>query len=305
MRPTTMAARPWYKLTVDDLLKLEGYKKKSAENLINAIEKSKSNSLDKLLCGLGIKNIGSASAKLLCDSFGGIDSLIKASAEEIESVDGFGSLTAQAVVESLSEPHMLKTVEALKNAGVNMKYQRVASSDLLSGKIFVISGTLPTLKRDEAENIIQKNGGTVKTSVSKKTDFLLAGEGAGSKLTKARELGTKIIDEAQLFEMLGKGNDSSGKNGGQNMQIDIKHIAKLSRLKIEDSELSGYEREMADIIAMVEAMPDIEDELTVDPDNAMTLRPDEICGEKIPRDEILKNAPKTVAGCVVVPKTVD
>lgn len=89
------------------------------------------------------------------------------------------------------------------------------------------------------------------------------------------------------------------------MDIDIRHIAKLSRLKIDDSELAGYEKEMADIIAMVEAMPDIQDELTVDVDNVMTLREDVIAEKKIPRDEILKNAPKTVAGCVVVPKTVD
>lgn len=89
------------------------------------------------------------------------------------------------------------------------------------------------------------------------------------------------------------------------MEIDIRHIAKLSRLKIDDSELSAYQKEMSDIIAMVEAMPDIQDEITVDPNNAMTLRSDEIGENKIPRDEILKNAPKTVAGCVVVPKTVD
>lgn len=89
------------------------------------------------------------------------------------------------------------------------------------------------------------------------------------------------------------------------MDIDIRHIAKLSRLKIDDSELASYEKEMSDIIAMVEAMPDIQDELTVDSNNAMTLRADEIAEKKIPRDEILKNAPKMVAGCVVVPKTVD
>lgn len=89
------------------------------------------------------------------------------------------------------------------------------------------------------------------------------------------------------------------------MDIDIRHIAKLSRLKIDDSELAGYEKEMSDIIAMVEAMPDIQDELTVDTDNVMTLRADVIAEKKIPRDEMLKNAPKTVAGCVVVPKTVD
>ena len=89
------------------------------------------------------------------------------------------------------------------------------------------------------------------------------------------------------------------------IDIDIRHIAKLSRLKISEDELAGYEKEMGDIIEMVEAMPDISDELTVDPGNAMTLRSDEVSGQKFSRDEILKNAPKTVAGCVVVPKTVD
>lgn len=89
------------------------------------------------------------------------------------------------------------------------------------------------------------------------------------------------------------------------MDIDIKHIAKLSRLRIDESELAGYEKEMSDIISMVEAMPDIQDELTVDPNNAMTLRADTVSDVKIARDEILKNAPKTVAGCVVVPKTVE
>ena len=89
------------------------------------------------------------------------------------------------------------------------------------------------------------------------------------------------------------------------MDIAIRHIAKLSRLRISEDELSGYEKEMSDIIAMVESMPDIEDELTVDPDNAMALRSDEVVSDKIPRDEILKNAPKVVAGCVVVPKTVE
>ena len=191
-----------YRLSVDDLLKLEGYKKKSAENLINAIENSKSNPLDRLLCGLGIKNIGSASAKLLCDKFGDIDSILSASVEDIESIDGFGRLTAEAVVEAFREPHMIKTVEELKKFGVNTSYQKTASSDKLGGKSFVITGTLPTLKRDEAQALIERNGGVVKSSVSKKTDFVLAGEDAGSKLTKAHELGIKVIDERELLSII-------------------------------------------------------------------------------------------------------
>ena len=191
-----------YRLTVGDLLSLEGYKKKSAENLINAIESSKSNSLDRLLCGLGIKNIGSASAKLLCDRLGDIDAILSASVEDIESIDGFGRLTAEAVVEAFREPHMIKTVRELKELGVNTSYQKAASSDKLEGKSFVITGTLPTMKRDEAQALIERNGGTVKSSVSKKTDFVLAGDDAGSKLTKARELGIKVIDEAELLSII-------------------------------------------------------------------------------------------------------
>lgn len=193
-----------YKLTADDLLKLDGYKQKSADNLIRAIENSKSNSLDRLLCGLGIKNIGSASAKLLCDKLGDIDGILSASAEEIAAIDGFGELTAQVVYDSLKEPHMISTIEALKSLGVNTSYERVAVSNKLEGRTFVITGTLPTMKRDEAQALIERNGGTVKSSVSKKTDYVLAGEEAGSKLTKANELGITVIDEPTLLSIIGE-----------------------------------------------------------------------------------------------------
>lgn len=191
-----------YRITAEDLLKLEGYKQKSADNLIRAIEKSKSNSLDRLLCGLGIKNIGSASAKLLCDRLGDIERILSAKAEDIESIDGFGSVTAKAVVEAFREPHMIKTIEELKQLGVNMSYERVAVSDKLSGKVFVITGTLPTMKRDEAQALIERHGGVVKSSVSKRTDYVLAGEEAGSKLTKAKELGIEVIDEKTLLSII-------------------------------------------------------------------------------------------------------
>ncbi len=191
-----------YRLTTFDLLSLEGYKQKSAENLIRAIENSKSNTLDRLLCGLGIKNIGSASAKLLCERLGDMENIMSASAEDIAAIDGFGELTANAVYEALREPHMIATVNDLKALGVNMSYQRTAVSEKLMGKSFVITGTLPTMKRDEAQALIEKHGGIVKSSVSKKTDYVLAGEEAGSKLTKAQELGVDIIDEATLLSMI-------------------------------------------------------------------------------------------------------
>lgn len=191
-----------YRLTAEDILTLEGFKEKSCENLLRAIEASKSNSLDRLLCGLGIKNIGSASAKLLCDRLGGMDAILTASADDIAAIDGFGKLTAQAVREALDEPHMVAEINALRELGLNMSYQRTAVSNKLDGKTFVITGTLPTMKRDEAQALIEKNGGIVKSSVSKKTDFVLAGEDAGSKLTKSRELGVSVIDESELLSII-------------------------------------------------------------------------------------------------------
>lgn len=184
-----------YKLTYQDILTLDGFKDKSSKKLIDAIERSKTNSLDRLLCGLGIKNIGSASAKLLCDKFGGIDNIILASYDDVKDIEGFGDVMAKELVESLHEPHMLELIDSLKAAGVNTEYEKVAKSDKFAGKVFVLTGTLPTLKRDEAKSIIESHGGKVSSSVSKKTDYVLAGEDAGSKLTKAQELGIEIIDE--------------------------------------------------------------------------------------------------------------
>lgn len=184
-----------YKLTVDDVLTLDGFKEKSATKLILAIEKSKSNSLDRLLCGLGIKNIGQASARLLCDKFGDLDNILNAGYEDVQSIDGFGDVMAKDLVDYLHEEHMLSLIKELERSGVNTSYEKVSRSDKLIGKVFVLTGTLPTLKRDEAKALIESNGGKVSSSVSKKTDYVLAGEDAGSKLTKARDLGIEIIDE--------------------------------------------------------------------------------------------------------------
>ncbi len=191
-----------YRLTAGDIMMLDGFKEKSAAKLISSIEKSKSNTLDRLLCGLGIRNVGAASCKLLCEQFGNIDNIISASIEDIEAIDGFGEHTAEIVHKTLSEPHMKKTIEALKELGVNTDYTSSRASDKLAGLSFVITGTLPTYSRDDAKALIESHGGVVKSSVSKKTDYLLAGEDAGSKLTKAQELGVKVIDENQLSEML-------------------------------------------------------------------------------------------------------
>ncbi len=190
-----------YTLNANDLLMLDNFKDKSVNNLLKYIEKSKSNSLDRLIFGLGIRNIGSASAKLLCDRFGDLDSIINATAEEIAEIDGFGEIMAQSVAKAFKEPHRLEIIERLKSYGVNVKYEKATKDNRFEGKTFVLTGILPTLKRAEAKEIIESFGGKASSSVSKKTDYVLAGEEAGSKLTKAESLGITIISEDEFLEM--------------------------------------------------------------------------------------------------------
>ncbi|MBQ8967943.1 NAD-dependent DNA ligase LigA [Ruminococcus sp.] len=191
-----------YHITEAKLLDLENFKEKSAHNLVTAIENSKSNSLDRLIFGLGIRGIGQASAKLLCAKFGGLDSIMQASAEEIADIEGFGDIMAQSVYSAFHEEHMLSLIQRLKDCGVNTDYEKVQQDDRFEGKTFVLTGTLPTLKRNEAKELIEKFGGKASGSVSKKTDYVLAGEEAGSKLTKAQQLGIKIITEEEFMEMI-------------------------------------------------------------------------------------------------------
>ena len=191
-----------YHITEEKLLELDNFKEKSAHNLVTAIEKSKSNSLDRLIFGLGIRGIGQASAKLLCAKFGGIDSIMRATAAEIAEIEGFGDIMADSVYSAFHEEHMLSLIQRLKDCGVNTDYEKVQQDDRFEGKIFVLTGTLPTLKRNEAKELIEKFGGKASGSVSKKTDYVLAGEEAGSKLTKAEQLGIKIITEEEFMEMI-------------------------------------------------------------------------------------------------------
>lgn len=191
-----------YTLDRDRLLSLEGFKDKSADNLLKAIEASKSNSLDKLIFGLGIRNIGAASAKLLCDKFGGIDNIMNASAEEIASIDGFGDIMAKSVYDAFKDEHLVSLVNKLKELGVNTSYEAVKIDDRFKGLTFVLTGTLPTMKRNEAKELIEKYGGKASGSVSKKTSYVLAGEEAGSKLSKAQQLQIPIITEEQFMEMI-------------------------------------------------------------------------------------------------------
>ena len=191
-----------YEIKFDDLLSIGRFKEKSANNLINAIEKSKSNTLDKLIFGLGIKKIGQASAKLLCEKLGDLDNIINASVQEIADIEGFGNIMAESVVNSFKEKHRLELIECLKKYGVNTSYKKSLVDTRFEGMTFVLTGTLPTMTRDEAKKIIENYGGKASSSVSKKTSYVLAGEDAGSKLSKAQELGVKVIDENEFKAML-------------------------------------------------------------------------------------------------------
>lgn len=190
-----------YILRKEQLTNLERFGEKSAQNLINAIEASKSNEADRLVFGLGIRNIGQKAATLLCERFGGIDELLAAEKDEISAIEGFGDVMAESVYSALREPHILELISRLKEYGVNMTYSKKSLADnRFSGLTFVLTGTLPTMKRDEAKALIESFGGKVSGSVSKKTSYVVAGEEAGSKLVKANELGIEILTETELIE---------------------------------------------------------------------------------------------------------
>ncbi len=194
-----------YRLTRENVLSLEGKKDKSADNLINAIEKSKSNDLYRLVFGLGIRHIGQRAAKLLSDKFRTLDEIANASLEEISGIEGFGEIMAQSVVSYFSLEKTKELIKEIKELGLNTKNltekEEIKDNPFL-GKTVVITGTLPTYKRTEAAAIIEKLGGKASGSVSKKTDYVLAGEAAGSKLTKAQQLGITIIDEDEFNKMI-------------------------------------------------------------------------------------------------------
>lgn len=193
-----------YTLQQQDLEMLSGFAKVSASKLIANIENSKANSPDRLLFALGIKGIGQKNAQLLMKHFGSIEKLSETSPEEISAVENFGDILANNIFTALHEPHMTELIERLRSYGVNTVYQSDVKSDKLAGLTFVITGTLPDMTRDEAKTLIEQNGGKCSGSVSKKTSYVLAGEEAGSKLTKAQQLGVTVISQQQLIEMIGE-----------------------------------------------------------------------------------------------------
>ena len=191
-----------YSLKPEDISSAERMGEKSAANLMASIEKSKKAGLSRLLFALGIRNIGQKAADALAQNFGTMDAVMAARLEDISAIDGFGEVMAKSLIEYFSLPQSKKLIEKLKEHGVLMEAEKKVVSDKLHGFTFVLTGTLPTMSRDEASAIIIANGGKVASSVSKKTDYVLAGEKAGSKLNKAESLGIKIIDENEFMEMV-------------------------------------------------------------------------------------------------------
>ena len=194
-----------YALTEEDLLGLDKFKSKSAQNLLSAIERSKANNLDKLLFGLGIRNIGDKAAALLAEHFGSMDAVRAASPEQMCEIDGFGAVMAQSVQEFFAKEGTRDLLQRLADAGVNMRWTGAPKGTALAGMTLVVTGTLPTLSRQEAEALIAQNGGKAAGSVSKKTSYVVAGAAAGSKLTKAQALGIPVLDEAGLYALIQNG----------------------------------------------------------------------------------------------------
>ena len=193
-----------YSLSAGEIEGLDRMGKKSAENLIAAIERSKSAGLDKLIYALGIRQVGEKAARSLSEAFPDIELLFSASEEQISAIYDFGDISAHYIVNFFAHPQTRVLVDELKSRGVKTTYEVQKRGNIFEGMTFVLTGTLPTMKRDEASRLIEENGGKVSSSVSAKTSMVLAGEDAGSKLTKAQSLGVRIISEEELLSMLGR-----------------------------------------------------------------------------------------------------
>ena len=193
-----------YSLQKEDLLKLERMGEKSADNLLKAIEASKENELDKLLFGLGIRHVGAKVARILAEEFGTVKNLLAAEPEQLAAIRDIGDKIAESVVTWLSVPTNVDLLERLEKAGLKMEFAVRAKSESnpFFGKTLVFTGTLPTLGRAEAQTMAQDVGAKVSGSVSKKTDYVIAGAEAGSKLEKAEKLGVTVIDEATFLQMI-------------------------------------------------------------------------------------------------------
>ena len=207
-----------YSLDVQTLAQLDRMGLKSAQNAVAAIDRSKQNDLSKLLCALGIRQIGTKAARVLAQRFGSMDALMNATVEELTAVDDIGEITAQFLQRWFADGQSRDLIESLKNAGVNMTSTEAPQDLRFAGKTFVLTGSLTRFTRDEAEALIADHGGKAAGSVSKKTSYVVAGEAAGSKLRKAQELGVPVLTEDEFLALLGgKAEDDpeNGESGGQ------------------------------------------------------------------------------------------
>ena len=192
-----------YRLTAEDIISLDRKGEKSAQNLMDSISASKSRELHRLVFALGIRHIGLKAAKLMCEHFGSMDAILEAKPEDYLQIDGFGEIMAESAFAYFSLENTKLLISELKAMGLNMQgAKKSLDSKLFEGKTFVLTGTLPTYTRSDASALIEQNGGKVSSSVSKKTSYVLAGEEAGSKLTKAQSLGVAVISEEQLLYMI-------------------------------------------------------------------------------------------------------
>jgi len=194
-----------YSLKLAEVANLERMGNKSAQNFLDGVEASKSRDAWRVLYGLGIIHVGTGASKSLCKHFPTLDEIFAASAEQLMEAEDIGEVIAKSLTNWYTDSHNKSLVERLRKAGLNFKselYKPRAAAGPLTGKTFVLTGTMPNLKREEAAAKIEAAGGKVSGSVSKKTDFVVAGEEAGSKLDKANALGIKVIDEAEFLKML-------------------------------------------------------------------------------------------------------
>ena len=198
-----------YSLVPEQIENLDRMGKKSAKKLVDAIAASKTAGLERLVYALGIRNVGAVAAEALAARYGSLDACMKATAMELCALNDFGAVTADCVVNFFSHPQNVALCERLVAAGLVTTSTAAPRTEQLAGLTFVLTGTLPTMSRDEASALIKAQGGKVSGSVSKKTDYVVAGEAAGSKLTKAQELGVKVIDESALLDLLGQASQAT------------------------------------------------------------------------------------------------
>jgi len=193
-----------YRLGFSALVNMERMGEKSADNLLQSIIQSKKTTLARFIFGLGIRHVGESTAKDLAKHFGDVHALMDATMDDLLLVNDVGPVVADSILSFMSEPHNREVIEQLLISGIEFQQEeRIASVDL-SGKTFVLTGTLPTLSRDQAKELLEAAGAKVAGSVSQKTSFVVAGTEAGSKLDKATELGIPILDEAALLKLLGR-----------------------------------------------------------------------------------------------------